>query len=120
MSYYISLMREGNVCQVNTHQEGGVIALGGSTDASINITYNYAFFFYNFLDKRKGIRWLYGKTAQETIPRLEKAIGRLTGWLGDGVYEQDYWAPTFGNAKHALEVLLGWAKQNPHGVWEGD
>lgn len=120
MSYDISLVKDGEVCQVNNHQEGGVIALGGSTDADINITYNYSFFFYNFLDKRKGIRWLYGKTAQETTPRLEKAIKKLTWGMASGVYEKDYWAPTFGNARRALEVLLGWAKQHPDGIWGGD
>jgi hypothetical protein len=120
MSYDISLMKDGEVCQVNNHQEGGVIQLGGSDEASINITCNYSFFFYNFLDKRKGIRWLYGKSAEETIPRLEKAIARLDWGMAGGVYEQDYWAPTFGNARHALEILLNWAKQNPDGIWEGD
>lgn len=120
MSYDISLIKDGVVCGVKSHQEGGNIVMGGSSEASINITWNYAFFFYNFLDKRKGIRWLYGKSGKETIARLEKAVKSLTGWMGDGIYEKDYWAPTFGNAKHALEVLLGWAKQHPDGIWEGD
>ena len=120
MSYSIALIRDNKPCEVTCHQEGSNIAIGGSTEATIDITWNYSFFFYNFLDSRKGIRWLYGKKAQRTIPRLEKAVEKLSGWIGDGVYEKDYWAPTFGNARHALEVLLDWAKQNPDGVWEGD
>jgi len=120
MSYDISLVKDGKTCEVNKYQKGGIIAIDGSTKADFTITYNYSFFFHNFLDKRRGIRWLYGKTAKETTPRLEKAIDKLSGWVGDGIYEKDYWAPTFGNARHALEILLDWAKQNPDGVWEGD
>ncbi len=120
MSYDIELTKDDKVCSVGNHQEGGIIAMGGSCQARINITWNYAFFFYNFLDKRKGIRWLYGKTAQETISRLEKTVDKLSGWIGSAVYEEDYWAPTFGNARHSLSVLLDWAKQHPTAVWSGD
>lgn len=120
MSYDIELSKDGKICEVKNHQEGGNIAIGGSSLADINITWNYAFFFYNFLDKRKGIRWLYGKTARETIPRLEKAVDKLSGWIGSATYEKDYWAPTFGNARHSLSVLLDWAKQHPDATWSGD
>lgn len=120
MSYDISLCESGETCQVKSHTEGGTYVLGGTNEADLNVTWNYSFFFYNFLDKGKGIRWLYGKSGAETIPRLEKAIKGLTGGFGGGVYKEDYWAPTYGNARHALEILLDWAKQHPDAVWYGD
>ena len=120
MSYDINLMENGKICQVGNHTEGGTYVLGGTTCASLNVTWNYSFFFYNFLDKRRGIRWLYGKTALKTITRLEKAVEKLTWRMAGGIYENDYWAPTFGNARRPLEVLLGWARAHPNGIWEGD
>ncbi len=115
MSHDVSLMKDGKICEVPSHEEGGTYALGGLPEASLNITYNYSWFYYHFLDKRKGLKWLYGKSAKETIPRLEKAVKTL----GDKTYE-DYWVPTPGNAGHALSVLLSWAKLHPEGIWEGD
>ncbi len=44
------------------------------TECQINVTYNYAPFYYKHLDEELGIRWLYGKTGSEVKERLEKAI----------------------------------------------
>lgn len=47
---------------------------------------------------------------------LEDAISKL----GDDV-DPDYWKPTEGNTKEALNGLLIIAKaSDPDGVWEGD
>jgi len=121
MSYDIDLVYEKAngeklLAKGMPHTEGGTIAIGGDNCASMNVTYNYGFFYYHFLDKDLGIRWLYGKKAKDTVERLEAAIKIL----GTKKYEKDYWAPTPGNAGHALNVLLGWAKQHPEAIWQGD
>lgn len=115
MSYDVSLMRFGQVVEVEHFTEGGTYPLGGTNEAHINITYNYSFFFHHFLDKDHGLRWLYGKEAQATIERLEEAVKIL----GTRQYP-DYWADTPGNAGYALSILLKWAKQHPDAIWEGD
>lgn len=115
MSYDLGLYHNGKPVQVERHQEGGTYVLGGTTAAKLNITYNYSWFFYRFLDEEDGIRWLYGKQAKDTVERLESAIKEL-----GAVKYSDYWAPTPGNAGYALSILLKWAKQHPDAVWEGD
>jgi hypothetical protein len=121
MSYDIDLVKDGKVCEIPNHTEGGIFALGGSTKASLNVTYNYACFYYWFLDKNLGLKWLFGKQAKDTIERLEKAVYILTeeAGFGSNIYEKDYWASTPGNAGHALKVLLSWAKLHPDAKWEG-
>ena len=94
---------------------GGTYALGGTTQLWINITYNYAPYFYEHIDEEEGIRSLYGKVAATTIPILQEVIGKL----GDDV-DDNYWEPTEGNAKRALTQLLALAYLRPDGVWDGD
>lgn len=115
MSYDLGLYHDSKPVQVERHQEGGTYALGGITEAELNITYNYSWFFYRFFDKEKGIRWLYGKQAKDTVERLEFAVKEL-----GAIKYSDYWAPTPGNAGHALLILLGWANQHPKAIWQGD
>lgn len=98
------------------HQmKGGTYCQGGTSSASLNVTYNYAKIFYKVLDEEKGIRKLYGMSAAESIPLLEIAASNLK----DDVSE-DYWEPTEGNAKQALLQLLALARMRPDGVWRGD
>lgn len=92
---------------------GGTYALGGTTAAHLNITYNYWPFFESLGEK--GIREIYGMTAADSIPRLNNTIRKL----GDDV-DDDYWKPTEGNAKQALLQLVALAKMRPDGVWNGD
>lgn len=115
MSYDLGLYRDGVPVQVDHFDEGGTRILGGTDQAELNITYNYSWFFYKFLSPRKGLRWLYGKTGKQCIGRLEKAVKEL----GTQQFE-NYWAPTPGNAGHALSILLRWAKQHPDAVFNGD
>ena len=94
------------------HQEGGVIAIGGSPEASMSVTYNYSEYYYDTIDKENGFRWLNGKTAKETIVRLENAITELgTEFSGD------YWESTPGNAGKILQTLVKWAYELPDAVW---
>ena len=92
---------------------GGTRALGGTTEAWLNATYNYSGIFHRVLPG--GIRGLYGKTGAESIPVLEAAIAQLK----DDV-DPDYWKPTEGNVKRALCGLLAFAKMRPDGIWDGD
>ena len=137
MSYDISLCDPvtGDVLQLDTphHMRGGIYAMGGTTDASLNVTYNYAKHYYPLFPARKvsspivaargweigeelgGIRSIYGLTGAESIPVLQGVINKL----GDDVAD-DYWAATEGNAKRALSQLLALAQMRPDGVWLGD
>jgi len=92
---------------------GGTYAVGGSSEASLNITWNYAPILYRVLPE--GIRGLYGKTGAESIPLLKDAISKL----GDDVHP-DYWTATEGNVKKALCQVLALAQMRPDGVWQGD
>jgi hypothetical protein len=112
------------------HMRGGTYALGGTTEARLNVTYNYGKHFRRvFSDENveltqferlfgggeTGIRRLYGTTGAESIPVLEAAIKQLK----DDVSE-NYWEATEGNAKQALLQLLALARMRPDGVWAGD
>jgi len=119
---------------VEHFSEGGTQPLYGTDKAELNITYNYSFFYYHFLDKKDGLRWLYGKQAKDCIERLEKAVEilgtnryvrHLKGWSfkreDNSDYEEyDYWCPTAGNAGYALNILLTWARNNPEAYFSGD
>lgn len=116
MSYSISLIdSEGTPVQVDLHEEGATYPMGGTTLATMDITYNYSKFYYDMIDEELGIRWLYDKQGYDCIEILEHAVEIL------GVYtDDDYWEPTPGNAGHALDVLLTWAKQHGDAVFKGD
>ncbi len=111
MSYSISLNTvDGDPVEVDHHEgEGGTYAVGGSNRAELNVTYNYSEVvgLVNF-----SFRQIHEKTASETIEQLEAAYEDL----GDRPY-RDYWAPTPGNAGHAIGILLKWARQHPTAVW---
>ena len=93
---------------------GGTYQLGGTTEAHLNITYNYAKHFKKVLGAG-GIRSIYGMSGAESIPILRAAADKL----GDDVHD-DYWQPTEGNAKRALFGLIALAQLRPDGVWKGD
>jgi hypothetical protein len=118
MSYDISLKDPvtGKTLELDHPHEmrGGTHCVGGTKEAWLNVTYNYAKHFYRVLGKN-GIRTLYGKTGAETIPMIKEAISKL----GDDV-DNDYWKPTEGNAKRALYQLLTLARLRPDGVFDGD
>jgi hypothetical protein len=118
MSYDISLNDPVTKLPIeikDTHfMIGGNYRIGGSTELSLNITYNYAPLYYPLFGK-DGIRTIYGKTGLESIPILENVISQL----GDEI-DDDYWKATEGNAKRALIHLLTMAKMRPDGIWDGD
>ena len=113
MSWWVSLQCpccEETLC-VESHQEGGTICIGGSNEASLNITYNYGQLFRDAMCGN-GIRDLNGAKAKDVIQQLELAVKAL-----GTEQDQNYWAATPGNAGHALSVLLAWAKEHPDGIF---
>ena len=118
MSYDIELQdpvtKETLQLDAPHHMRGGTYAIGGTTDAHLNVTYNYSPHYYRTMGEG-GIRTIYGMTGADSILVLEKAIAEL----GDET-DPDYWRPTEGNAKRALVQLLALAKMRPDGVWAGD
>lgn len=116
MGYDISLVDLWNIpVHVDRHEEGGYTIPGGSTDASISITYNYSKYFYELIDGKDGIRWLYDRPAYECFHKLRSAINILGTYRDD-----DYWESTPGNAGHVLSVLLKWSNQYPNAIFKGD
>jgi len=98
---------DGNVINIDTPHmmHGGNYCIGGTTELSLNITYNYA---PNYGKHNFSIRDLSGKTALEAIPELERVISEL----GDES-SSNYWDAVDGNAKKALIQLLTMAKMRP-------
>lgn len=92
---------------------GGTYAIGGTTECWLSVTYNYYGIFRRVLGN-DGIEALYGLTGGESIPLLEQAISQL-----QGEPDKNYWRATDGNARRALEDLLGLAHLRPEGVWTG-
>jgi hypothetical protein len=97
------------------HQiDGGTCAMGGTSEAWLNVTYNYCQHFRRVLGD-KGIRSIYGKSGAESLPMLKAGAEAL-----DNDVDEDYWKPTEGNAKRALLGLVAFAQLRPDGIWDGD
>ena len=87
MSYDISLVepttRETIEFDTPHQMKGGTYALGGTSEAWLNITYNYARWYYkdgvfpNKGEDRGGIRSIYDMTGADSIPVLQHAISVL-------------------------------------------
>jgi hypothetical protein len=104
MSYWIALEDENGPVQVESFEDGGTYVVGGSTEADLNVTYNYARHF--------PFRDLHGQKARDTGELLLAAVQRLGTEC-----DPDYWAPTEGNTGHACSILLAWAEQHPDATW---
>ena len=140
MSYDISLrdpVTKETVHFDTPHQmTGGTYAYGGTTEAWLNITYNYSRWYYkdgvfskNGMDG-EGIRTIYGLSGAESIPIIEHAIKTLESMTEDLTEKEiqehkdgsagGYWTPTRANAIKPLYQLLEMAKIRPDAVWDGD
>jgi hypothetical protein len=112
MSWWVYLEENGDPVAVANHSEGGTYAIGGIERAELNVTYNYGVCFH--LAGIDGFReTLDGQKAADVTPALQSAVEKL----GTQQYK-DYWAPTPGNAGHALNILLQWAEQYPDAVFK--
>ena len=109
MSFDVYLENAG---PVERFEDGGTYVLGGSDDASFNITYNYSPHYYKHLDPDNGLRAMDGQRAGDWEERLQGAVEIL-----GTERHSDYWEPSEGNAGAALARLLEWARQYPEGVW---
>jgi len=107
MSYDISLLNPETKkpAEVIRFHEGGTQPLGGSTEATLNVTYNYS--------DKFSFRDLNNKKASNTIKIMEEAVKKY----GTETSE-NYWDSTPGNVGYAIFILLGWAKQYPDYIWE--
>ena len=78
---------------------GGTYAIGGSSEAWLNITYNYGKIYCELWGH--GLGDFHGMKIKEVKPKVEAGIKAL------GVERHnDYWKPTKGNAGAALFDLL--------------
>lgn len=140
MSYDIYLRDRVTKETVNfdtPHQmAGGTYAVGGTTEAWLNVTYNYAQWYYkdgvfpNNGEDNSGIRSIYGLSGADSIPILEHAIKTLESMTEDLTEKEiqeykdggagGYWTPTRANAIRPLYQLLAMAKMRPDAEWSGD
>ena len=147
MGYDISLVRghsRAKFKKVNSKDlpKGGQFALLSGyineDDLNFYVTYNYAWYLYHTLDKKQGLRVIYGKKGKDAIKILEKALPKLDKmiakekktkkvlsetWGAGGAYDDnstDYWAVSAKNAKKAVEGLIALAKLAPYFTFEGD
>ena len=135
MSYDISLrdpVTKETIRFENPHfMRGGTYAMYGTTEAWLNVTYNYASWYYRAeVFGKDGIRAIYGLAGAESIPVLRKAIAGMES-LNEDLFEDErqeclahdvsgYWLPTKENAIKPLYQLLAMAQMRPDGVWDGD
>jgi len=111
MSYDVSLHNpDGSMVQLDhRHQlRGGTYAVGGTTDATLNVTYNYSPILWQVWPKQ-GLEALEGLTALESIPVLTKGMLSIPWQPPD----EDYWKSTNGNVRAMLGDLLVLACQAP-------
>jgi len=117
MSYDIYMLnpetREPVQFEAPLDVRGGTYAMGGTTEAWLNVTYNYSRHYGIMGDK--GIRTIYGMTGLDSLAVLDAAIAQL----GDDT-DPDYWKATEGNAKAALVNLRQIAALCPSAIWSGD
>ena len=103
MGYSIRIKRAdgGDAVLPEKHDiAGGTYVVGGTKDAWLYVTYNYAGTFHRVIGG-EGLRSLDGGCVKDSLPVLEKAIAAL----GDAQPDADYWKATDGNAKKALVNL---------------
>jgi hypothetical protein len=107
MSYDIYVVDENKETIVleQKHQlAGGTFAVGGTTEAHFNITYNYSAVYAMVFPRRKSIGLLDGKTLQQADTIILKAMAKIPH-SDSGERCHDYWTPTPNNAWIALNDL---------------
>ena len=100
---------------------GGTYAVGGTTEAWLNITYNYWKIFRRLFGE-DGITTIYGMNVKDARGILVNAVAQL----GDAEPDEDYWKASDGNAKKALAGLVELTDRalsdypDDEMFWEGD
>ena len=118
--------KEGNLYQTEPFTEGSHCSRSGKSEntTQVCVTYNYAWFFYKFMDNEKGIEAIYGLTGKETLPMIRKMLDELCSkGMGNGEHisvKDDYWLPTPLNVSNILRLLESWCIKFPEGTFRGD
>ena len=89
-----------------------------------------------YLDKKEGLRFIYGKTGRDILPfllNMRSALRGSPGWTDNYCerYQQeplgfsfndgnDGWTSTLGNALWFLEQIIAACINSPHSKWHGD
>lgn len=126
MGYDLGLQdaKTGKVITVDKkHQvKGSTYAVGGSVALELSVTYNYATYYYDVLDRNKGLRVLYGMKAGESVDKLNDGITALDEYEDEDIDGADnYWLSTAANARRALVDLRTLAMMAPSdAMWMGD
>jgi hypothetical protein len=112
MSYWVSLIDDkGDFVIVDNFCEGGTYVVGGTEEADLNVTYNYAKYTHQYL--KEGLKSLHNKKAKKFIKVFEKAVKQL-----GTEQDTDYWKATKGNVGYMFNILLKWAKQYPEAIFK--
>jgi hypothetical protein len=114
MGYWIYLEDDnGDPVSVDRFSEGGVVEMGGSTEAMISVTTNYTIHYAPLYGSNlRGL--LDGKKAVDTISDLDHGVTVL---FPENYQGEDYWESTPANAGRIVMILLNWAKQHPNATW---
>ena len=151
MSYGIYLVRGNSKSEINQvdpkkFPRGGTYRMFddddkiGESDLYFYITYNFAWYLYETIDEKEGVRWIYGKKAKDVIARLETAKsicedmakqeaeeGRILSetWGSGERYDfekvkNDYWYACADHAAKAIDDLITMAKIAPDFTFKGD
>jgi len=98
MSWWISVVdKQGNVVVTDKNrEEGGTLQVGGTTEATLNVTYNYG--------KHFDFKKLNDMAVHDATVLMCTAIEKLNDDCDD-----NYWEPTEGNVKKALATLVEFA-----------
>lgn len=88
------------------------ITLGRPKSNQFGVTYNYCPILKRVLGEG-GLRNLNGLSGEASIKLLDEAQAQLVGKP-----LSDYWAPTEGNVKAALQKLLVLAKKRKKSIWQ--
>ena len=108
----------------------------GNGCTELYTSYNHGFYFYQYLDREKGIRFIYNKQGRDILPFLYNMRSALQGspaWTYNTCQcfeEHDYswkrnddldgWTPSIGNALWFLEKIIEACIKNPIKKWYGD
>tara|TARA_Y100000310_G_scaffold332280_1_gene407561 strand:- start:40 stop:411 length:372 start_codon:yes stop_codon:yes gene_type:complete len=119
MGYSISLSDSKGTVQVPSHVEGMNVALvkddkgcievngtrfSGGTFAELDLPRQYGRIF--------PFKELHGKVAADVVEEMEDAVGILKI-----KQDEDFYRATPGNAGHALNVLVQWARAHPQATF---
>ena len=98
------------------HHVGGIQREGGMSRTYMSVTYNYYWFYKEFLDKRKGFEWLHGKLGKVVLPRIKKVVKYFDEKYNVTITnEQNYWVDSMNNCLLPLRELIRWCELYPEG-----